>query len=277
MSNSTQRVLLVNWTDGTRSFYFWYTPTMKAIVVANWKMNPASFKEAKKLFEAVKKAAEGAKKSSVVLAPPALYLRGLASEYRGKKISFAVQHAHFEAGGAHTGETSLAQAKDARASYVLIGHAERREMGETDDDTQKKVAAALAAKIVPILCVGEKERKRDGEHYDTVREQLRVGLAGVAPQKVNRVIITYEPLWTIGAKTAMNPRQMHEMAIFIRKTIVALHGDVGHSTKILYGGSIDASNAGAMLREASVRGFLVGRASQNAVEFAALLKALENV
>ena len=247
----------------------------KALVVANWKMNPASFKEAKKLFEAVKRAADNAKKSSVVVAPPAVYLRGLASEYRGKKISFAVQHAHFEAGGAYTGEISLAQAKDARASYVLIGHAERRGMGETNDDTQKKVAAALALKLTPILCVGEKERKHDGEHFDTVREQLRVGLAGVAAQKVNRVIITYEPLWTIGAKTAMNPRQMHEMAIFIRKTIVALHGDVGHSTKILYGGSIDAGNAGAMLRDGDVRGFLVGRASQNAVEFAALLQAIE--
>src|SRR3989344_6128634 len=221
---------------------------MKALVVANWKMNPASFREAKKLFEAVKKAAEGARKSSVVVAPPAIYLRELAANYRGTKISFAVQHAHFEAGGARTGELSMPQAKDARASYVLIGHAERREMGETDDDTQKKVAAALAAKIMPVLCVGEKERKHDGEHFDTVREQLRAGLSGVAAQKVNRVIITYEPLWTIGAKTAMNPRQMHEMAIFIRKTIVALHGTVGHSTKILYGGSIDAGNTGAMLR-----------------------------
>src|SRR3989344_7661861 len=105
----------------------------KALVVANWKMNPASFKEAKKLFEAVKRAAESAKKSSIVVALPAIYLRGLASNYRGKKISFAVQHAHFEASGAYTGETSLAQAKDARASYVLIGHAERRGMGETND------------------------------------------------------------------------------------------------------------------------------------------------
>jgi len=249
---------------------------MKSIVVANWKMNPASFKEARKLFEATKKAAEGAKKSTVIVAPPALYLRELASNYRGKKIVFALQHAHFEAGGAHTGEISLAQAKDARASYVIVGHAERREMGETNDDTQKKVAAALATKLIPILCVGEKERKHDGEHFDTVREQLRAGLSGVPSQKVNRVIITYEPLWTIGAKTAMNPRQMHEMAIFIRKTIVALHGDIGHRTMILYGGSIDAGNAGAMLRNGDVRGFLVGRASVNAIEFAALLHALEN-
>jgi triosephosphate isomerase len=248
---------------------------MKSIVVANWKMNPASFKEAKKLFEATKKAAEGVKKSSVIVAPPALYLRGLASEYRGKKIAFAVQHAHFEQAGAHTGELSLAQAKDAKASYAIIGHAERREMGETNDDTQKKVAAAVALKLTPILCVGEKERTRGGEHFDTVRRQLRAGLSGVAPQKVSRVVITYEPLWTIGVETAMNPRQMHEMAIFIRKMIVDLHGEVGHSTKVLYGGSIDAGNAGAMLRDGDVRGFLVGRASQNAVEFSALLQALE--
>ena len=248
---------------------------MKSIVVANWKMNPASFKEAKKLFDATKKAAERAKNSSIIVAPPAIFLSSLTSGYHGKKISFAVQNAHFDTGGARTGELSLAQAKDAKASYVLIGHAERRGMGETDDDVRKKTAAALALKITPIVCVGEKQRGGDGEHYNIVRAQLRAALADVAPAKIGSVVITYEPLWTIGKETSMSPHEMHQMAIFIRKTVVDLFGEVGHSIKILYGGSVDAKNAAAMLREGDVRGFLVGRASINAVEFTALLQAIE--
>lgn len=249
---------------------------MKSLVVANWKMNPATAREAKKLFEATKKAAEGVRKSVIVVAPPAIFLRDLSRSYHGKQISFAVQNAHPEAGGAYTGEISLAQAKDARASYVLVGHAERREMGETDEAIRTKVAGALAIKMTPILCVGEKERGKGGGHFETVREQLRAGLGAVAPSNMNRVVITYEPLWAIGASNIMRPHDMHEMAIFIRKTVVDLCGKPGHSVKILYGGSIDDTNVTAMLRGGDVRGFLIGRACLNAVEFATLLQAIEN-
>ncbi len=250
---------------------------MKAIVVANWKMNPATWRDAKKLFEAERKAAEGAKNSVVIIAPPAIYLRDLSSGYRGKKISFALQNAHAEAVGAHTGDISLAQGKDARASYVLIGHAERRELGETDDDVRKKVLAALALKMIPILCVGEKERTQSGAHFEVVRAQLRTTLAEVAPAALKNILVTYEPRWTIGKDTTMNPREMHEMSIFIRKCIVELSGDTGHSMKILYGGSVDEKNAVAMLQHGDVRGFLVGRASKNALEFAKLLQAIDTV
>ena len=247
----------------------------KVIVVANWKMNPASFREAKKLFEAERKAAEKSRGAGVVIAPPAIFLRELSLAYRGSKVAFAVQNAHFEAGGAHTGEISLAQAKDARAKYVIVGHAERRAEGETDDDARKKVAAALSLKMTPILCVGESSRTDEGEQYDVVREQLRAGLADVAASSLSRVLLVYEPLWTIGKQTAMNPREMHQMAIFIRKCVVESHGEGGRSLKILYGGSVDEKNAAAMLREGDVHGFLVGRASVRAEEFAKLLQAIE--
>lgn len=247
---------------------------MKAIVVANWKMNPSTFREAKKLFDFERKAAESIRVASVVIAPPVIFLRELSKLYRGKKISFAVQHAHFEAGGAHTGEISLLQAKDARAKYVIIGHAERRARGETDDDAHKKVAEALSLKMTPILCIGESSRTDDGEQYALVREQLREGLSDVAASALPRVLLVYEPLWTIGKSAAMNPRDMHQMAIFIRKCVVESHGDAGRSLKILYGGSVDEKNAGAMLSEGDVVGFLVGRASINPSAFAALLRAL---
>ncbi|KKW30369.1 MAG: Triosephosphate isomerase [Candidatus Kaiserbacteria bacterium GW2011_GWC2_52_8b] len=228
---------------------------MKSIVVANWKMNPPTFRAAKKLLEVTKKSAERSG-ALIVVAP------------------HAVQNAHFEGSGAYTGEISLQQAHDAGASYVVIGHAERRAMGESEDDTRKKVAAALARSMTPILCVGEKSRSASGEYFGVVKQQLRAGFTNVPAGKVARVIVAYEPIWAIGAEAAMSPRDMHEMSIFIRKTIVEMHGELGHRVVILYGGSIDEKNAGEMLRLGDVRGLLVGRASADPVRVSALLRSL---
>lgn len=243
-------------------------------------MNPTTYKEAKKLFEATKKAAEKAPHVTVVVAPPAIFLHDLKSSYRGKRLSFAVQNARseFEAGDAFTGETSLSQCKDAGASHVIIGHAERRAMGETDEETGVKVAAALAIKMTPILCVGEKERRGDsGEQFEVVRAQLRAGFSAVESAQVGRIIVAYEPVWAIGKAAAMEPRDMHEMAIFIRKTLVDLKGAAGMNIKILYGGSIDADNAALMLQNGDVVGLLVGRASVDAEKLSALLQSIEMV
>ena len=248
---------------------------MKSIFVANWKMNPGTFKEAKKLFDATKKAAEASKSISIIVAPPTIFLRDLRAGYKGKRVAFAAQSAHAETGGAFTGELSLAQCKDVGATHVIVGHAERRAMGETNEETGKKVGAALALKMTPILCVGETARGAGGEHFDVVRAQLRAGFTAVEPTQTARVIIVYEPLWTIGKSSTMDPRDMHEMAIFIRKTIVDLKGTVGMNIKILYGGSIDDSNATNMLQGGDVIGFLVGRASINSARLTALLQTIE--
>lgn len=249
----------------------------KAIVVANWKMNPPTMREARKLFEATKKAAEKAPNVSLIIAPPSIYLRDLSSSYRGRQISFAAQSAHFEARGAFTGEISMEQARGAGASYILVGHSERRAAGETNEDTQKKISAALAHKLHPILCVGEPQRDSGGGHFAFVREELAAGLRGIAASNIARTIIAYEPVWAIGGESAIAPRDMHEMAIFVRKTIVDLFGPVGHSVKILYGGSIDEKSALRMMEEGDVRGLLVGHVSISAKRFAALLQSLAPV
>ncbi len=246
------------------------------MIVANWKMNPPTFREAKALLEATKKAADVGKSISIVVAPPAIYLRDLRASYRGKRLAFAAQNAHYEKSGAYTGETSLVQLKDAGVGYVIVGHAERRAMGETDDDTRKKVAASLALSITPVLCVGELKRGSDGEHLSFVKEQLRAGFADVPVAKIARVIVAYEPVWAIGATTPMGPRDMHETAIFIRKTIVELYGKVGMSVKILYGGSIDEVSAPAMLQQGDVDGLLAGRASAEGKRMLALVRAMQN-
>ncbi len=248
---------------------------MKSLVVANWKMNPATSQAAKKLFEASRKAAEGAKHVSVVVAPPAIFLRELKSRYKGNKIALAAQNGRAESSGALTGEISLAQCRDAGAQYVIVGHAERRALGESSEDAGKRVVVALGLKMTPILCIGEEVRSGNGEYFDIVRMQLRAGLVDVDASQLKNVIIAYEPVWSIGKNTAMGPREMHEMAIFIRKTIVDLKGEKGMAIKILYGGSIDDTTAPDMLKKGDVHGLLVGRASEDALKFAALVRAIE--
>ncbi len=247
---------------------------MKSIIVANWKMNPPSMREAKLLFEATRKAAERASGVHVIVAPPAIFLRELSHAYKGKKISFAVQNAHYLNEGAYTGEISMVQAKDAKASSVIIGHAERRAMGETNDDTRAKVKAALSLKMTPILCVGETRRSGSGDYFPFIKDQLRTGLADVTSGNLSKILIAYEPVWAIGAGAAMSPRDMHEMAIFIRKTIVEALGEKGRTMKILYGGSIDESNAADMIKNGDVQGLLVGRASTDPEKITALIKAV---
>ena len=247
---------------------------MKALVVANWKMNPATLKEATKLFEATKKAVAISKGVSVIVAPPAIFLRQIAGMQRGSKAGLAVQNIHAEPAGSFTGETSIPQAHDAKATYAIVGHAERRAMGETNEEVGTKTAALLEARMTPILCVGEQTRTENGEHFGFVKEQLRTGLQHVSPAKIGKVIIAYEPVWAIGAAHPMASRDMHEMGIFIRKAVVEKYGSLGMNITILYGGSVEASSAPDILTNGDVKGFLVGRASVDAKAFAELLRAL---
>lgn len=246
----------------------------KILMVANWKMNPPTFRDAKKLLEKTKKVTAKVKSVSLIVAPPALYLRELAKGGRGARISFAAQNAHFDAKGAHTGEISMQQVKDAGAAYVLVGHSEIRAHGETNDDTRKEITTALSARLSPILCIGETERTATGVHFNIIQEQLRVGLKDVSQSALSRVIIAYEPVWAIGGEKAIIPRDMHEIAIFIRKTLVDMHGNQGYKTKILYGGSVSEENARSMLRDGDVVGLLVGHVSVDIERFTKLIQSL---
>lgn len=246
----------------------------KVLVVANWKMNPATFKEAKKLLEATRKSLSKVKSVSLVVAPPAVYLLPLAKESRGNKVAFAAQNAYFEKSGAHTGEISMGQVKDAGASHCLIGHSEVRARGETNDDARKKVAAALAAKLTPILCVGESVRTSTGDHFHVVAEQLKTALADTTTSTISKVVIAYEPVWAIGGEETMSPTDMHTMAIFIRKTLFDMRGSAGQNAKILYGGSVNEENTHSMIKNGDVEGVLVGHVSVEQDRFSALLESL---
>lgn len=245
---------------------------MKSLIVANWKMNPGTGKEAKRLFEETKRMSV-LLKVPVIVAPPSIFLRDIGAMRRGK-VGLAAQNVHFDQTGSYTGEVSAFQAKDAKAQYALVGHAERRAIGESDADVQKKVSALLALEMVPIICVGEHVRDEDGSHFMTVREQLLTALRDVPPQKITKVIIAYEPVWAIGAAEAMRPHDMHEMSIYIRKALVEKYGEAGHKPMILYGGAVDGTNVAPMLEHGGVQGFLVGRASVDAKRLAELMRAV---
>ena len=245
---------------------------MNTLIVANWKMHPQGLSGAKALVAVTKKAVIAAKTITVVIAPPAVFLRDVAKGAKNPRFSFAAQNAHYEKEGAHTGEVSMAEVKDAGASYVIIGHAERRALGESDDDTRKKVAAAIAIGLKPILCVGEKARDEEGDYLQGFSDQVLIGLADVPKNKLKMVTIAYEPVWAIGGKEAMSPNAMHEMSLYIHKLLIEPFGKAALSIPILYGGSIDEGNARVMLAEGEVQGLLVGRVSAEADRFASLLK-----
>src|SRR3989344_6887475 len=172
----------------------------KYIVVANWKMNPPTLGDAKKVFQSTRTLAEKAANAVLIVAPPTIYLHPLTTLYKGKKVQFAAQNALEGAEGAFTGEISIAQIQNAKARYLLVGHAERRERGETNQDTTRKVAASLKSGITPILCVGEMKREQSGAHFTFVRDQLKAGFSLVEPSSAAKVIVAYEPVWAIGSE-----------------------------------------------------------------------------
>lgn len=246
---------------------------MTTLIVSNWKMNPRTLKEARRITQATKKAIEKHRGVRGVIAPPAVFLRDLAGRSRSKKVMFGAQNIHWEKEGSHTGEHSPPQMKEAGAKYVIIGHAERRALGETDEDVRKKVAAALDAKLTPILCFGESKRDEEGAYLSVLAEQLRVGLADVPKEKSKRVIVAYEPVWAIGAEAAMDAHAVHETALYIKKILTGEYGTGASLPRILYGGSVNEENASELLSHGEIDGFLVGRASADPEQVSALIAA----
>ncbi|MBI4068377.1 triose-phosphate isomerase [Candidatus Kaiserbacteria bacterium] len=248
------------------------------LFVLNWKMYPDTLAEAKAVFETIKKASARASGIDTIVAPPAFFLHTFAGDYKGRSIVFAAQNIHAEAHGAFTGDVSAVQAKSVGASYAIIGHAERRKIGETDDDVRKKVASAFAAGLGPIICIGESVRDHEGSHLDTIKQQLTAALTDVPKTLAKRIIIAYEPVWAIGAEKPMDARTMHEMTIFIRKLLWEKYEKIALQIPILYGGAIlNEESAVAMVKESEVNGFLFGRMSVDREKLPALYDALSKI
>jgi triosephosphate isomerase len=244
------------------------------IFAANWKMHlgPHAGRELVRAVLARVRPKEG---RTLLFFPPAVSLSAVVSEVAGRKdVAAGVQNIHAEPKGAFTGEISAGIAAEAGATWVLVGHSERRhKFGETEAEAGKKVQAALSNGLNPMLCVGEKlEQRQAGQTETVVLRQLEAGLAGLDALSIARVVIAYEPVWAIGTGVNATPQDAAVVHQAIRGWLAA-HTGSGARSQILYGGSVSAKNAGELLAQPEVDGVLVGGASLDAESWIAICEA----
>ena len=212
----------------------------KPILVANWKNHPKSLAEAKRLLNKLSRKASVYKKTSFYIAPPLVYFE--STSVRSNFAQLASQDISSVLQGTHTGEVTPDILKSFGVRLSIIGHSERRALGETNESVSKKIKIALRAGIIPLVCIGEKARDQDGEHFEFLRNQLKSSLAGLSRKAdVSKLVIAYEPAWAISkhADDAMKPNDLSQSVIFIRKILTDLFGrKVAESIPILYGGSV---------------------------------------
>ena len=246
------------------------------LIVGNWKMNPQTLGEARDIVAAVKKPAALSRRAKVVIAPPSVFLADLAA--KKSPLFFAAQDISFEVSGAHTGEISAKMVKSAGASYVILGHSERRATGETNETVAEKFSRSVEANLIPILCVGEKKRDGEGDYFSEIVQELSVVLKKFEKDRAPRFVVAYEPVWAVGGSydNALSPEEMRAMAIFIKKTCAEYFGkEKAMRIPVLYGGSVSSENAGVMLLDGGIDGLLVGRQSLDPKRFSEIIKTID--
>ena len=244
---------------------------MKNLVVANWKMNPVNQKEAKNLFEAIKKGIRNVKNIEVVICPPFVYLNLF------KGLTLGAQNVFYKEKGAFTGEVSASQLRDLKVKYVIIGHSESRQyLNETNEIINKKIKESLSEKLKPILCVGEtNEEKQMGKKVEVLEKQITENLKGINIKAVKNITIAYEPVWAIGPGENCSIDETMSSILFIRKVIFKLYNRVvADNMSVLYGGSVEPDNASSYIKSAGANGLLVGGASLNPEEFIKIVRSV---
>jgi triosephosphate isomerase len=244
------------------------------LIAGNWKMYKTAGESAAFVKEFLP-LVSGVSGVEIVLAPPFPSLSVVAALTSGTNVGVASQNVHFAAEGAYTGEVSPAMVKDSGARYAIIGHSERRQyFAETDVSANRKVKAALAAGLLPILCLGETLEVREaGKTFEVAGRQLRAGLEGVAAAESTKVVVAYEPVWAIGTGKTATPGQAQEVHAFLRGILKEIWGaGAADAVRILYGGSVKPENIADLMANADIDGALVGGASLTAKTFAGIVK-----
>ncbi len=252
----------------------------KKLIVANWKMNPETPREAKEILTPVKKIAQNLKRVTTVLCPPALFLPLAVGAKPSEKVAVGGQDCFGEISGAYTGKISPTQLYYAGARYLILGHSESRAAGDTDAAINHKLRLALKAGLKVILCIGEHQRDEAGQYLQFIKQQLEEDLKNVQRKFANQLIVAYEPVWAIGiaASGPDNPESFHHQSIYIRKIVASFLGkEAAMDLPILYGGSVTSKTAEAFLKAGEADGLLVGRASLDPAEFGKILKIAEAV
>ncbi len=212
---------------------------MKKLIIANWKLNPTTLKEAQRLAGSISSKA----KNTVVLCPPTIFLSQVGFKNLGAQDCF------WQERGAFTGQTSALQLKSLKIKYCIVGHSEKRATGDTDEMVNAKVKSLLENKITPVMCVGfgTTVEQDDLEVVDILRHQLDIGLKGVDASKV---IVAYEPVWAIGTGKNASPEHAEKISLFVKTKY--------NASKVLYGGSVNLYNAKPFLDQPNIGGLLVG-------------------
>ncbi|GAB6166534.1 triose-phosphate isomerase [Thermostilla marina] len=252
---------------------------MRRIFVAgNWKMN-MDRASAVALAEGVVAAAEKYDKVDVAVCPPFVYLDAVASVVKGTKVALGAQNLYPAPKGAYTGEISPAMLVDIGCSLVILGHSERRAMGESSEFVNEKVVAALDAGLQPIVCLGETlaQRKAD-KTLEVIRRQFEGSFAALSAEQMLKCVIAYEPVWAIGTGETATPQQAEEVHDALRKLLRdRYNAEVADAVRIQYGGSVKPDNAADLFSQPDVDGGLIGGASLKADQFEAIIAAGQKV
>lgn len=244
----------------------------KPIIAGNWKMNKTR-DEALKFIYAVKDNVVSNEEVEAVICAPFPYLRCLVKR-QGSQLRIGAQNMHFEASGAFTGEVAPGMLSNIGVSYVILGHSERREMfNETDETVNKKVHAAFAHNLIPIVCVGESlENRENGTTNEVVEGQTVAALNGLKAEQVKQVVLAYEPIWAIGTGRTATAEQANETIGYIRQVVERVYGkEVADAIRIQYGGSVNSSNIKELMSQEHIDGALVGGASLDPQSFLSLV------
>lgn len=245
------------------------------LIVGNWKAYVDSAKRAKELVVAGKRLAPKGK-HTIVVAPSYPHL-GLFPKAGKAKFQFAAQDLSEKSGGAATGEVPASTLRDLGVSFVILGHSERRALGETNAVVALKSRQAFGAGLTPILCIGERARDADANYLKELREQITTVFDALMPKDRTKIVIAYEPIWAIGksAREAITSADLYEMVLYIRKVLASFVPErTAKKIRVLYGGSVEAANISELATHGGVDGFLVGHASVDPKTFTALVNAL---
>ena len=252
----------------------------KKIVAANWKMNMTQAESARFVEAFLLRDVGEITDVEVVIVPPFTAIAKVVEALgRAQNIKVGAQNMYWEQNGPFTGEISAALLRDLFVHYVVLGHSERRTLfGETDEIVNRKVRAAHAAALRPIVCIGETLEQRDKGNVEKILAiQLRGSLAGLTPKELQETVIAYEPIWAIGTGRNATPEQAQEAHAFVRHTLREMADDVAADcVRIQYGGSVKPENARELMSQPDIDGALVGGASLDPRSFAQIVKAARN-
>lgn len=247
----------------------------RPVIVGNWKMN-TTVEQGRDLLLDILPLVQQAADCDVALCLPYLHLPMAVELASGSRLKIGAQNVHWEEKGAFTGEISPKMLASLGVEYVLVGHSERRQyFGETDETVNRRTAAALAAGLKVILCVGESEAQRtQGVTEEVVSMQVKIALKGIPAEQLENLLIAYEPVWAIGTGQTATPQQANDVCCYLRWVVEELYGEQAASRlPIQYGGSMNAKNAAELLAEEDIDGGLIGGASLKAADFGQIIAA----